>query len=86
MDDKYFLTEHETDEFKVIDRNTMACKHVIHFREMVIREEDNLGFKTMICIVCHVDMKYNTVFFSCRDKISVFDANTGIQVSCSIKP
>jgi hypothetical protein len=85
MDDKYFLTEHDTGEFKVIDRNTMACKHVIHFREMVIREEDHLGFKTLICTVCHVNMKYNTVFLSCRNKISVFDAYTGIRVSRSIK-
>ena len=85
MDDKYFLTKYETGEFKVIDRNTMACKHVILFREMVIREEDYLGFKTLTCIGYHVNMKYNTVFFSCRDKFSVFDANNGIRVSSSIQ-
>ena len=84
MDDKYFLTEYETGEFKVFDRNTMACKHVIYFREMVIGEEEFLRSKIVTCIGYHVNMKYNTVFFSCRDKISVFDANTGIRVSRSI--
>jgi hypothetical protein len=86
MDDKYFLTEYETGEFEVIDRNTMACKHVIHFREMVTGEEEFLRSKIVTSIGCHVNMKYNKVFFSCRDKISVFDANTGLRVSCSIKP